>query len=282
MTNLATPSPEELSERRRTLKKQRRIRNLQHIWRILAISGMAVGAIWLIRNPFWLLLQSPDQVLIEGNEMLADEAVHDLLDLQYPQRIFDIEPEQLVKRLSTRSPIADAQVNRQLFPPRLEIALQERMPVAVTIPSRPDAATDEPVPLSHPGLLDSAGHWIAQIDVAGRNQDFELPTLKVRGFHPRYQLEWPLLYESLQASPVTIQEVDLRSPNNLILQTEVGTVHFGIYDARRLPEQLAILPQLQTLTSDPDAPAVDYIDLANPQVPSVKLSQPPPAATATP
>jgi len=37
MTNLATPSPEELSERRRSLRKQRRIRNLQNIWRVLAI-----------------------------------------------------------------------------------------------------------------------------------------------------------------------------------------------------------------------------------------------------
>ncbi|NEQ45354.1 MAG: FtsQ-type POTRA domain-containing protein [Leptolyngbya sp. SIOISBB] len=283
MTNLATPSPEELSERRRTLKQQRRRRNLQHFWRVLAISGLALGAIWLIRNPFWLLLRGRDQVILEGNEMLADDAVHDLLAIEYPQRIFDIEPDHLIEQLQQQAPIADAQVDRQLFPPRVEIILQERIPVAVTIPSRPDpGAVDEPTPISQPGLLDSEGYWLAQSFAAGLNQDFDLPTLKVRGFHARYQLQWPLLYEAMQASPVAIQEIDLRSPNNLIVQTAIGTIHLGVYDARRLPEQLAILPQLRQLTEDPEAPRIDYIDLANPQVPAVKLSEPPESATATP
>lgn len=283
MTNLATPSPEELSERRRTLRQQRRRRNLQHFWRVFAISGLALGAIWLIRNPVWLLLRGPDQVILEGNEMLADEAVYDLLAIEYPQRIFDIEPERLIEQLLQQAPIAEAQVDRQLFPPRVEITLQERVPVAVTIPSRPaPEATDESTPISQPGLLDSEGYWLAQRVVVGLNQDFDLPTLKVRGFHTRYQLQWPLLYEAMQASPVAIQEIDLRSPNNLIVQSAIGTIHLGVYDARRLPEQLAILPQLRQLTEDPEAPRIDYIDLANPQVPAVRLSESPEAATATP
>ena len=283
MTNLATPSPEELSERRRTLRQQRRLRNLQHLWRVLAISGLAVGAIWLIRNPFWLLLRGPDQVIIEGNEMLVDDAVHGLLAIEYPQRIFDLEPERLIEQLQNQAPIASAQVDRQLFPPRVEITLQERIPVAVTIPSRPNAesATD-PTPVTQPGLVDSEGYWLAQSAAAGLNQDFDLPTLKVRGFHSRYQLQWPLLYAAMQASPVGIQEIDLRSPNNLIVQTEIGTIHLGVYDARRLTEQLAILPQLRQLTKDPEAPRIDYIDLANPQVPAVKLSEQPESATAAP
>jgi cell division protein FtsQ len=274
MTNLATPSPEELADRRRTLKRQRRIRNLQHLWRIVAITGLAASTIWLIRNPFWLLLRDRQQVIIDGNEMLSDDAIYQVLALDYPQRIFDIQPEQLVERLRTEAPVAYAQVNRQLFPPRVEITLQERIPVAVTVPSRP-LADNPPTPMHQPGLLDSEGYWIAQSAVVGLEQDFALPTLKVRGFHVRYRSQWSQLYETLQSSPVEIQEIDLRSPNNLIIQTEVGTIHLGGYDARRLSEQLAILPQLRQLTSDPQAPRVDYVDLANPQVPAVKLAEPP-------
>ncbi|RZM76144.1 cell division protein FtsQ/DivIB [Leptolyngbya iicbica] len=283
MTNLATPSPEELADRRRSLKRQRRLRNLQHLWRVVAITGLAASAIWLIRNPFWLLLRDQQQVLIDGNEMLSDDAIYQVLGLEYPQRIFDIEPEQLVKRLRTEAPVAYAQVNRQLFPPRVEITLQERIPVAVTVPSRP-LANDQskPSPMHQPGLLDSEGYWIAQSAVVGLNQDFALPTLQVRGFHARYRSQWPRLYEAIQSSPVEIQEIDLRSPNNLIIQTAVGTVHLGIYDARRLSEQLAILPQLSQLTSDPQAPPVDYVDLANPQVPAVKLAEPPTETQTTP
>jgi len=42
------------------------------------------------------------------------------------------------------------------------------------------------------------------------------------------------------------------------------------------------LPRLRSLTNNPNAPAVDYIDLANPQVPAVKLTQPPASAAETP
>jgi cell division protein FtsQ len=192
MTNLATPSPEELADRRRTLKRQRRIRNLQHLWRIVAITGLAASTIWLIRNPFWLLLRDRQQVIIDGNEMLSDDAIYQVLALDYPQRIFDIQPEQLVERLRTEAPVAYAQVNRQLFPPRVEITLQERIPVAVTVPSRP-LADNPPTPMHQPGLLDSEGYWIAQSAVVGLEQDFALPTLKVRGFHVRYRSQWSQL-----------------------------------------------------------------------------------------
>lgn len=283
MTNLATPSPEELSERRRSLRKQRRVRNLQNIWRVLAITGLAAGAVWLIRNPYWLLLRHSQQVIIEGNEMLSDAAVHELLALQYPQRIFDVQPEVIIEQLTTQSPIAYAQVSRELFPPRLEITVQERLPVAVTVPSRPGSdSAGEPTPLTHPGLLDVEGYWLPQAAAVGLHEEFALPKLQVRGFHSRYQSHWPELYQAVIASQVEIQTIDLRSPNNLILETAIGPVHFGIYDPRRFAEQLAILPRLNNLTQDANAPTVDYIDLANPQVPAVKLSQPPAASEATP
>ncbi|MEM6838961.1 MAG: FtsQ-type POTRA domain-containing protein [Cyanobacteria bacterium P01_C01_bin.120] len=273
MTPLVTPSAEELSERRRSLRKQRRVRNLQNIWRVLAISGLAAGAFWLIRNPFWLLLHHPDQVVIDGNKMLTDASIHELLALEYPQRIFDIEPEALIERLSTQAPIDQVWVSRQLFPPRMAVVVQERLPVAVTIPSRPGVTVGDPAPTSHPGLIDDTGQWMAQSDVGGLNHDFAVPKLQVRGFHQRYQRQWPSLYQALQTSSVNIHEVDWRSPNNLILHTEIGEIHCGVYEPQRLLEQLALLPQLRSLTNDPKAPAVDYVDLTNPQVPSVKLSQ---------
>lgn len=283
MTHLATPSPEELAQRRKSLKQQRRIRNLQNIWRVLAATGLAAGAFWMIHNPFWLLLQGPHQVIIDGNEMMTDATIHELLGLQYPQPIFKLQPEAIVARLSDQSPVAFARVNRQLFPPRLEISLQERQPVAITIPTRPAAASSgDPTPDSHPGLLDAEGHWMAQRDVKGLEHATELPGLRVRGFHTRYRLQWPILYQSLQTSPVPIYEIDWRSPNNLILQTEAGIVHLGIYDPQRLQQQLSILPQLQGLTSNSSVPAVEYVDLSNPQVPAVKLQDPLPSAEQTP
>lgn len=278
MTELVTPSPEDLASRRRALKKQRRRRNLQNIWRVFAISGLAASSIWLIRNPFWLMLQNSDQVVIEGNTMLADEAVRAVIAFEYPQPLLEIEPEEVANRLRTHSPIAFAQVERRLFPPRLEVMLQERQPVAVTVPSRPDAAiakaTDK-TPTNSPGLIDSQGYWMPQETGMTFDNEFALPTLRVRGYHLRYQSQWPELYQSLQNSPVEVTEIDWRSPSNLILNTAVGRVHLGVYNPQHLPDQLATLPRFRSLTTESDVPSIDFIDLSNPQMPAVQLSQPP-------
>ena len=281
MTDFVTPSPEELAQRRRVLKQQRRWRNLQNIWRVLAISGLAAGTVWLIYHPFWLVLHSSNQVLIEGNEMLSDEAIRQLLALEYPQPLLKIEPEVMVQRLQTQSPIALAQVDRQLFPPRLTITLQEREPVASTVPSSP-SDTGEATPTTHAGLVDAQGHWMAQDATAMLKPGFELPTLRVRGFKRQYQPQWPTLYSAVQQSTVNITEIDWRSSTNLILQTELGAVHLGVYEPQRLQQQLSTLPRLRALTTTPNTPAVEYIDLTNPQMPAVKLIQSPPQAAEAP
>jgi cell division protein FtsQ len=276
MTDLVSPSPEELSNRRRALRKQRRIRNLQNIWRVLAIVGLAGGAVWFIQKPFWLTLSRPEQVVIEGNQMLADAAIREVLDLQYPEPLLQIEPETVAQRLQTQSPIAFVQVERRLFPPRLEITLQERQPVAVTIPSRPGteaADTAEKTPANYPGLVDIEGYWMPHDPSLGLDSKFEVPALRIRGFNRRYQEQWPELYEAMGSSSIQINEVDLRSPGNLILKTELGVVHLGIYDPLRFQEQLSTLPRFRSFTTNPNAPAIDFIDLSNPQMPAVKLSK---------
>lgn len=283
MTDLATPSPEELSSRRRALRKQRRLRNLQNIWRVLAIAGLAGGALWLLRNPIWLTLRGNQQVIIEGNEMLADATIQELMALEYPQPLLAIEPDEVEQHLRTQSPIALVHVERRLFPPRLVVTLQERQPVAVTVPSVPGVAEAvEKTPANHPGLVDIEGYWMPYDERMRLNREFTLPKLRVRGFHERYQPQWPALYEALQNSPVNVTEVDWRSPSNLILQTELGTIHLGVYAPLRLQKQLAMLPSFRSLTTNPDMPEIDFVDLSNPQTPAVKLSNVPNPEPVTP
>ena len=45
----------------------------------------------------------------------------------------------------------------------------------------------------------------------GVNREFDVPALRVRGFHPRYRSQWPQLYQALQTSEIAITEVDWRS-----------------------------------------------------------------------
>lgn len=271
MIDLDFVSSQTLADRRQVLRRQRRRRNLQRIWRSFAISGMAAGTLWLATQPVWVL-RSSEQIAVEGNELLSDEAVRSLLPLDYPQRLLQIEPDQVAQALQTQSPVASAKVIRQLFPPRLEIHVQERYPVAVTIPTHPQPLdkTANYTPKGQPGLLDSQGNWMAQSSFSTVAPEIQLPTLKVKGFDNGYQAQWISLYQALQASSVAILEVDWQVPSNVILHTQLGTVHLGIYDPQIIQEQVALLAQLRSLTSANNLPEVEYIDLSNPKVPTVK------------
>lgn len=277
MAESASPSPIDLAERRRNLRRQRRVRNLQALWRSFAVVGLTAGACWLMGQPVWLL-RSPEQIQVEGNTFLSDQAIQRLLPVEYPQSLLAIKPQHLVARLQSQAPIEAAVVTRHLFPPHLSVWVEERQPVAVTLPSRdrPGAAAQKP------GLLDSTGRWMPQDSFTSFAPEFSLPALTVRGFRPRYQSQWSSLYSVLQQSPIPISEVDWRDPSNLILQTALGTVYLGTYDAQRIQKQLSTLSRLQTLIESDAAPAVDYIDLTDPDRPAIKVHDSPSAPKILP
>jgi cell division protein FtsQ len=206
--------------------------------------------------------------------MLSDTTIQSLVPLEYPQSLLEIEPENIVRSLTEHPPIMAAQVRRKLFPPGLDITLQERQPVAVTIPSRgetadnPDAA---PTPNHQPGFVDAEGYWIPQTSKQELDPNFQPPSLRVRGYHSRYQSQWPSLYAALQASPVAVTEIDWRSLNNLILNTDLGLIHCGVYTPDRFPQQLTTLEKLHDLKTLQPAPKIEYIDLSNPETPALKI-----------
>ncbi|MEB3269311.1 MAG: FtsQ-type POTRA domain-containing protein [Leptolyngbya sp.] len=258
MSEFASLSPESLADRRRQLRRQRRYRNLQTLWRVTAVTGLTVAACWGVSQPFWLL-RGPAQIWVEGNELLADDTVQSLVPLAYPQSVLAVDPDAIATQLQSQTPIAAATVSRHLFPPRLEVTVTERQPVAVT---QPRNATNQP-----PGLLDPLGHWLPQESFTAVDPDWPLPTLTIMGYDPTYASQWPSLYATLQASPVPVTAVNWQDPNNLVLTTELGKVHIGAYNVHQLPQQLATLAQLRPLLTGDAIPAMAYLDLSDPENP---------------
>ena len=261
MTEFVSPSPEDLADRRRDLRRQRRHRNLQALWRTTVVTSLAAGACWLAIQPAWLL-RSPDQIQVEGNELLTDAAIQNLLPLDYPQSVLAVDPDAIAALLQAQSPIAAAAVTRHLFPPRLEVSVAERQPVAVT---QPRPAAQQP-----PGLLDSVGNWLPQDSFMAVDPDWPLPPLTIVGYDPAYASQWPSLYATVAASPVTITTVNWQDPNNVILETELGIVHIGAYSMNQLPRQLTTLAQLRPLLTGEAAPTMAYLDLSDPDNPALQ------------
>jgi cell division protein FtsQ len=278
-------SRETLAERRRNLRRQRGWKVLRTIWRTLVVSAMAGGLLWSLTLRFWVL-SAPDQVQIEGTKLLSPDTIRDLLALNYPLSLLQVEPQKLVHTLESSAPIAHAAVTREVVPPRLIVQVQERQPVAqASLAPNAQPLPGQPVASSQGeawGLLDERGFWIPLEQFTNLQSEEELPKLKVLGMRTEVRESWTYLYQQIQQSPIAITEVDWRDPNNLILQTELGTVHFGLYGAN-FGTQLQALDRLRNLPEHPQFKKMDYIDLRDPNSPYLHLTpQKPPSSPKKP
>ncbi|MBD2461491.1 FtsQ-type POTRA domain-containing protein [Oscillatoria sp. FACHB-1407] len=272
MTDFAPISPANLADRRRWLRRQRRLRALRALWRSLLVCGLAGGTIWVTTLPIWVI-RHPSQIQIEGNELLSTQTVQSLLPIAYPQSLLTLQPQTIAQQLETQSPIENAIVTRHLFPPSLTVRVKERHPVALIYPVNASPVASQPAAASQVGVLDAEGTWTPLESYTSLNQPFTLPTLRVIGTPSDYEAHWKELYQVLTQSPVKVTEVNWQDPGNLILTTELGVVHFGPYSSR-FAIQLRTLDQMRYITEKTGSEQIIYIDLKNPATPLVQTVQP--------
>ncbi|HAZ49405.1 MAG TPA: cell division protein FtsQ [Cyanobacteria bacterium UBA11369] len=278
MTSIASVSLAQLRGRRITLRRKRRLHAAQAIWRTVASAGLASGLVWGATQPIWVI-STPDQIAVEGNEIISDRGVRSLLSLSYPQSLLRIEPQALASRLTSNgSVIASATVTRQLVPPGLMVQVQERQPVAlaIAIPA-PDGeaiakAAKETPKMPPVGLLDANGVLVPLEKYKALGASIALPSLKILGVRQRDLGKWPGIYQVLRESPVKISEIDWRNRTNIILKTELGIVHLGPYSSE-FAEQIDVLDRLRALPTKLKSTQIAYIDLKNPESPALQMIQ---------
>jgi cell division protein FtsQ len=271
MTDFAPISQATLVDRRKWLRRQRRLRAWRALWRSLLVCGLAGGAVWVTTLPIWVI-RYPSQVQIEGNELLSTQTVQSLLPIAYPQSLLTLQPQAIAHQLETQAPIADAIVTRHLFPPSLTVRVKERHPVAIVYPVTPTTVGSQQAMTSQVGVLDAEGTWTPLESYTSLNQPFTLPTLKVIGTPNNYEVHWKELYQVLSHSPVEVTEINWQDPGNMILTTELGVVHLGSYSSR-FAIQLRTLDQMRFLQDQIGSEQIIYIDLKNPATPLVQTAQ---------
>lgn len=270
MTSFASVSQAELTSRRQKLRRQRQIKSFQAVWRSLALTGLAGSVVWVTTLPGWVI-RKPEQIAIEGNKFLGASAIRSMLTLSYPQSLWRMQPQEIAELLESQAPIAHATVTRQLVPPSLTIQVKERQPVAIAQPqSTPNPKTSSRS--SQVGLLDRQGVWMPIHSYTALNSSMALPKLKVIGLSELYRPYWPELYQAVSHSPIKVLEIDCQDPANLILKTELGKVHFGAYSSR-FAYQLTVLDRMRELPTHLKASQIAYIDLKNPDFPSIQMTK---------
>ena len=270
--NIVSSKRSERMARRQQWQRRRTLDLLQGSWRLLATLGLAGGLVWALLQPRWTIAGS-DRIEIAGDRLLQEATLKQLLarDLEPSTSLLLLHPQRLAERLQANAPLARVAISRSLLPLGLTVAIVERAPVAVTLPE--SAASSEatlPSSQAQAGLLDATGVWLPQ---SAFTAAVAMPDLQVRGYSQGDRARWQRLYAAISRSSLAVAMVDLRDPNNAILQVaDLGSVHLG-ESLQRLDEQLAIMSRLQaSLPQHPRADRIAYIDLKNPEAPSVRLT----------
>lgn len=256
-----------LKNRRQTLRNQRRWKVGQSLWRFLALSSLTGGLFWLMSLPNWLI-QNSSQVVIEGDQLIPEQQIYRWLSLKYPLSFWQVPIAKMQSTLQTQPPIASVQILRQLFPPQIQIHLQERPPVAIAISQKAR------------GFLSEDGVFIPQSLYPQGEKFLNPPYLKVMGFEHLDAPRWRQVFKLINESSIKIELLDWRDPSNLVLKTELGTVQLGA-ESEQLAAQFKTLSQLRSLTSRVSRDRISSIDLSNPQSPFLKL-KPTPKPTMSP
>ncbi|MEL6815482.1 MAG: FtsQ-type POTRA domain-containing protein [Cyanobacteria bacterium J06598_3] len=267
-------SSQDLSKRRQHLRAKRKYQFYKTLWRGVALMGFVAGSIWIATSPVWLI-KTGEQLEVSGNQLLSDENVQDLVPVPYPQSLLKVKPDELAESLESHGPIESAVVSRRLVPPGLHVRINERVPVAVAVPDTTHplkAIPAQPIPFKEPGLLDADGYWLPRNSFRELGASASLPPFAVRGMQAGYEDSWQAIYQEISRSPVKITALDWTRPSNLILQSELGTVHLGPY-GKSFEAQLAALDQLRSLNDQVNPEKVAFIDLLDPDHPVVEVLQ---------
>ena len=278
MGSLSSVSQSQLARRRRLLRHQRRRKLFQTAWQILTIGSLTGGLLWGTTRPDWFIYQ-PNEVVISGNKFLSAQAIQSLLPISYPTSLLQLNPHKIEIALESTGPIVDARVTRKLFPPGLMVEVKEKYPVAIArIPSSlsPNPLANQTGTVSSGlslnsqlGFLDENGLWMSQDRETNLDRFINLPTLTVIGDPNQYQPYWSQVYQAIHRSPIEVYEIDWRDRANLILKTELGIVHCG-GQTSQVTEQLRVLDQMRNLPEILNPSQIAYIDLKNPQKPTIR------------
>ncbi|BAZ28747.1 polypeptide-transport-associated domain-containing protein FtsQ-type [Cylindrospermum sp. NIES-4074] len=286
MAGIVSVSRTDLAQRRKKLRRQRQMKILQAFWRTCAVTGLAGGLLWAAIQPMWVL-NAPAQIVMKSdNQLLTDKEMQSLLVLSYPQSLWRIKPGAIAESLKQQPTIAQATVNRRLFPPGLIIEIKERVPVAIAQMPKgqqtPACGSNSPQQCPQNGgnnnrqvalgLIDGSGVWMPLEKYTSLNPTSKLPSLKVIGSPEQYRSYWTQLYQAISQSSVKVTEIDCQDPTNLILKTELGKVHLGA-PTTQLPEQINVLVQMRHLSAKLNLSQIEYIDLKNPESPLVQVNQ---------
>ncbi len=251
-------------ERRRRLRQQRRQEQLIYLWRMLTFISIAAGLGWVLLSQGWSL-NNAKQIHVQGSRNIQTNTVIKAGELHFPQPLLGFNPKELEQTLLRKLPLNSVVVQRRLLPPGIDVAVQERKPVAYALRKRAYGQEQ--------GMVDSTAMWIP-LNVAKQG---ERPStnLTVEGWtaSKRQAISQVLEQRNQLGSP--LERILVAPDGELSLQTKtLGLIQLGS-NSTLLKEQLETVAQLsKTLPSSFRHKTGTTIDMSDPSKPELQMPQP--------
>ncbi|MFM1798900.1 MAG: hypothetical protein RLZZ117_1178 [Cyanobacteriota bacterium] len=249
-------------ERRRQLRRQRRLERLQDGWRILVYGALTAGLGYALLRQGWML-QSPDQVAVSGSRLVRREQVIQAARLQFPQPLLTLQPRLLSRTLAEALPVEQVRVTRLMLPPRLRVELVDREAVA-----RAQRRTSRG---PESGFVDRTGSWI-NADPGARQQLGGKARMDVVGWNERNRPVLGKVLDARQKIGPGLKEIRFDPDGTLWLTTrELGPLRLGPVDSK-LQRRLEVVAHLnRNLPGRLGGQRPLSIDLTDPEQPELTL-----------
>ncbi|MEB3325626.1 MAG: FtsQ-type POTRA domain-containing protein [Cyanobacteriota bacterium] len=271
MPRSSPPSPSTLPgvERRRQLRRQRRMERLRDGWRLVVYGALATGLGALLLRQGWLL-QGPGQVEVSGSSLVSREQVIAAAGLRFPQPLLSLQPRLLSSTLANSLPVEQVKVSRLMLPPRLRVELVDREAVARAQRRTPQG--------SEAGFVDRTGNWI-HTDSLTRVRMGSKASIQVVGWNERHRPALAKVLAVRQEIGPGLREIRFEPDGAMWITTqELGALRLGPSDSL-LDRRLKVVAHLnQTLPTRLAGKRPLSIDLTDPEQPELSL---PGASTTT-
>jgi cell division protein FtsQ len=165
----------------------------------------------------------------------------------------------IATQLEANAPVSKVLVSRTIFPSKLTVQVQERLPIAKSTRK------------GQKGFLDTEGIWVS---AKAYPSNINKPNLVVLEPNDKVIGQWSTLYRQISQSQVKISQVDARDESNLILTTELGLVYCGTYKPSLFTTQLETLDRLRALPERLKSKSFSHIDISQPSNPILEMNLP--------
>ncbi len=236
---------------------------LIELWQLLIFSSTSIFLIVTFLNQAWSPV-SFDQTSITGLSGIEKKDIKKNIIIFFPRNLLELNPKEIESSLKKNLPIKEVTINREIFPPGININIIEREPIAYA--NKVFSKNIEK------GMIDIEGHWIPlkfineskknKIKLSIKNWDQTKKNDIIEIIKKRFILHSP------------IQKIKIDSHQKIIIQTEhFSSVILGS-DTNLLVQQFNKLNQLEkSLPNLLINTKVKLVDLTDPSKPELKIKK---------